>query len=81
MTPAPPAFDRPQRLHPLSLVYRLLTSLPYIVVLLVPLFGTPDAQQWVGAAFAYITRIVDAFGIGWKPSMLDDTALGGKEMD
>ena len=52
MTAAPPAFDRPQRLHPLSLVYRLLTSLPYFVVLLVPLFRNPEAQQWIGAGFA-----------------------------
>lgn len=36
---------------------------------------------WVGAAFAYMTRIVDAFGIQWQPSMLNAKALGTKKMD
>ena len=36
---------------------------------------------WVGAAFAYMTRIVEAFGIHWKPSMLNEKAMGTKKMD
>lgn len=36
---------------------------------------------WVAAAFAYMTRVVDAFGINWKPEMLNSSAMGPKRDD
>ncbi len=36
---------------------------------------------WVAAAFAYMTRVVDAFGINWKPEMLNSSAMGPKRID
>ena len=36
---------------------------------------------WVAAAFAYMTRVVDAFGINWKPAMLNKSAMGPKRVD
>ena len=36
---------------------------------------------WVSAAFAYMTRVVDAFGINWKPAMLNQSAMGPKRVD
>jgi alkylhydroperoxidase family enzyme len=36
---------------------------------------------WVAAAFAYMTRVVDAFGIHWEPSMLSSGALGPQKVD
>ena len=36
---------------------------------------------WVGAAFAYMTRIVDAFGLSWNPTMVNSKALGVQRKD
>ncbi len=47
-----PIFETPQRLDPKTLVHRLLTSVPAIVLLSYPLFRQPDTAQWLTAAFA-----------------------------
>ena len=47
--------------------------------------GWTDEQMfeavWVVAAFSYMTRVVDAFGINWKPEMLNPHAQGTKKID
>ena len=35
----------------------------------------------MAAAFAYMPRVVDAFGINWKPAMLNSSAMGPKRVD
>src|SRR5690606_2449610 len=43
----PPEAIEARRLHPMTLVQRLLVSIPALVVLLLPVFRAPDANAWL----------------------------------
>jgi len=49
--------ESPQRLHPMTLVQRLLTSLPALLFLLLPFLRSPDKNAW----FALFTAV--AYGL------------------
>ena len=47
MTPGPPAPIEIRRLHPMTLVQRLLVSVPALAFLLLPVLRRPDADAWI----------------------------------
>jgi putative membrane protein len=44
--------DQARRLHPLTLVQRLIVSLPGLVFILLPLFKESDGTAWFNLIFA-----------------------------
>lgn len=54
MPPSPPIPTEARRLHPMTLVQRLLASLPALVLLLLPVFRQPDADAWLSLFMAGI---------------------------
>lgn len=55
-------FDTPQRLHPLTLLYRLAVSLPGFFLLLYPVFEGNQEQAWVNILLAVVYGI---FALPW----------------
>lgn len=52
------AVREPQRLHPLTLFVRLLTSLPALALILLPTFTNDDAQVWLPLFFGAVYGLI-----------------------
>lgn len=50
--PAPPPRGEARRLHPLTLVQRILVSLPAVAFIMLPLFTSPGRDSYFSVAFA-----------------------------
>ena len=57
MTTAPPAQDV-RRLHPLTLLQRLVVSLPGLLILLLPFLRSPDRDAWLSLFSAVVYGMV-----------------------
>lgn len=59
-----PADVEMERLHPFTLLHRLIVSLPALVVILLPVIRRPDADAWISVA------ILAIYGIAILPLIL-----------
>jgi putative membrane protein len=51
-------YSEAQRLHPLTLVQRILVSIPGLVLLMIPFLTSPDQNAWTSLIFAIIYGVI-----------------------